>query len=202
MKGFSPSNVMRRAGLGTSRRIRAKGYTDNVVDLMSAKLRRLPATTQAVLKRLACLGSSAPIATLALVQRKSEDALHASLSVAVRARLLLRQQGSYRFPHDRVREAAYALIPKRERGATHLTIGRLARRAHPAEGYRGEHVRDRRPIQSRGRTDQLREGARAARRAEPHCGPACQVLDGLASALTTSSAGAALLAGDAWDAAP
>ena len=33
------------------KRIRAKGYTDNVVDLMLGKLRRLPATTHAVLKR-------------------------------------------------------------------------------------------------------------------------------------------------------
>ena len=58
------------------KRIRAKGYTDNVADLMLGKLRRLPAATRAVLKRLACLGSSAPIATLALIQSGSEDALH------------------------------------------------------------------------------------------------------------------------------
>ena len=61
------------------RRIRAKGYTDNVADLMLGKLRRLPAATRAVLKRLACLGASAPIATLALVQGGTEDALHTAL---------------------------------------------------------------------------------------------------------------------------
>jgi hypothetical protein len=48
-------------------RIRAKGYTDNVVDLMVGKLKRLSATTQAALKQLACLGNVAEIATLALV---------------------------------------------------------------------------------------------------------------------------------------
>ena len=48
------------------RRIHAKGYTDNVVDLMLGKLSRLPAATRAVLQRLACLGNSATIATLAL----------------------------------------------------------------------------------------------------------------------------------------
>jgi serine/threonine protein kinase len=36
-------------------RIRAKSYTDNVVDLMAGKLKRLSATTQEALKLLACL---------------------------------------------------------------------------------------------------------------------------------------------------
>ena len=113
-------------------RIRAKGYTDNVADLMLGKLRRLPAATRAVLKRLACLGSSAPIATLTLIQSMSEDALQATLEAAVRSRLLLRQEGAYRFLHDRVQEAAYALIPEGERAAAHLVIGRrLAAHTRP-----------------------------------------------------------------------
>ena len=41
--------------------IRAKGYTDNVVDLMVAKLNRLPAATQKALQQLACIGNSAEI---------------------------------------------------------------------------------------------------------------------------------------------
>src|SRR6202011_1679373 len=45
-------------------RIRAKGYTDNVVDLMVGKLKRLPDTTQERLKQLACLGNAADLATL------------------------------------------------------------------------------------------------------------------------------------------
>ena len=46
-------------------RIRAKGYTDNVVDLMVGKLKRLSASTQEALKQLACLGNVAEVATLA-----------------------------------------------------------------------------------------------------------------------------------------
>jgi predicted ATPase len=33
--------------------------------------------------------------------------------------------GAYAFIHDRVREAAYALIPESERAMAHLRIGRL-----------------------------------------------------------------------------
>ena len=42
-RGCSRSTRTRRPGTGTSTAIRAKGFTDNVVDLMAAKLSRLPA---------------------------------------------------------------------------------------------------------------------------------------------------------------
>jgi PAS domain S-box-containing protein len=106
-------------------RIRAKGYTDNVVDLMIGKLKRLPDTTQETVQQLACLGNVAEIATLALVHGKSEGEIHTALWEAARTGLIFRQDGSYLFLHDRVQEAAYALIPEGERAVTHLAIGRL-----------------------------------------------------------------------------
>src|SRR3989475_9657254 len=48
-------------------RIHAKGYTDNVADLMAGKLTRLPAETQRALQQLACLGNTAETATLSIV---------------------------------------------------------------------------------------------------------------------------------------
>ncbi|HUB14633.1 MAG TPA: ATP-binding protein [Acetobacteraceae bacterium] len=105
-------------------RIRAKGYTENVVELMLGKLSRLPNATQAALKQLACLGNVAKIATLGMVYQGSEQALHAVLWEAVQAGLIFREDGTYTFLHDRVQEAAYALIPESERAAGHLTIGR------------------------------------------------------------------------------
>ena len=105
-------------------RIRAKGYSDNVVDLMVGKLRRLRDTTQAALREIACLGNVAEIAMLRVVFGQSEDEIHAILLEAVHNGLILRLDGSYAFSHDRVQEGAYALIPQRERAATHLRIGR------------------------------------------------------------------------------
>ena len=58
-------------------RIRAKGYTDNVADLMLGKLRRLPAATQLALSLLACLGNRATVGTLTMVRGESEEAVHA-----------------------------------------------------------------------------------------------------------------------------
>ncbi|MGF6935584.1 PAS domain S-box-containing protein [Paraburkholderia sp. UCT70] len=106
-------------------RIHAKGYTDNVVDLMVGKLARLPADTQLALQQLACLGNVAAIAMLSIVLGTSRKQAHASLWPAVRQELVERLEGSYRFIHDRVQEAAYTLIPEALRAKVHLQIGRL-----------------------------------------------------------------------------
>jgi PAS domain S-box-containing protein len=106
-------------------RIRAKSYTDNVVDLMAGKLRRLSATTQEALKQLACLGNVAEIATLTLVHRETEEAMHAALWEAVHAGLVFREHNAYKFLHDRIQQAAYTLIPEGHRAEVHLRIGRL-----------------------------------------------------------------------------
>ena len=106
-------------------RIRAKGYTDNVVDLMAEKLERLSVPAREALKLLACLGNVADVATLTLVYKETEEAMEAALWEAARGGLVLREQGRYAFLHDRVQEAAYALIPEGERAAAHLRIGRM-----------------------------------------------------------------------------
>ncbi|HMJ42441.1 MAG TPA: serine/threonine-protein kinase PknK, partial [Pseudolabrys sp.] len=104
-------------------RIRAKSYTDNVVDLMAEKLKRLTSTTQEALKQLACLGNVVPIATLALVHGTTEEAMHAALWEAVRADLVVHQARAYKFLHDRIQQAAYSLIPDEQRADVHLRIG-------------------------------------------------------------------------------
>ncbi|HEY8017672.1 MAG TPA: AAA family ATPase, partial [Dongiaceae bacterium] len=114
-------------------RIRAKGFTDNVVDLMAAKLGRLPPATRRALGHLACLGNAAEMAALALVHGGSEEGMHAALWEAVRAGLVHRSDRGYAFLHDRIQEAAYALIPEGERVTAHLRIGRLLAARTPPE---------------------------------------------------------------------
>ncbi|MGF6724559.1 putative ATPase/signal transduction histidine kinase/GAF domain-containing protein [Paraburkholderia sp. GAS41] len=115
-------------------RIRAKGFTENVADLMAAKLGRLPDTTRIALGQLACLGNIAEIATVTLVNGEPEQKTHEKLWEAVRAGLVFRRENAYAFVHDRIQEAAYALIPPSERAAVHLQIGRLlAERTAPGD---------------------------------------------------------------------
>src|SRR5712672_1493885 len=106
-------------------RIRAKSYADNVVDLTAGKLKRLSATPQEALKKLACLGNVVPTATLALVHGETEEVMHAALWEAVHAGLVVHQDNAYRFLHDRIQQAAYSLIPEAQRAEVHLRIGRV-----------------------------------------------------------------------------
>jgi len=113
-------------------RIHAKGYTDNVVDLLVGKLSRLPVDTQKALRQLACIGNSAEFALLTMVYKDSNEDVHRDVWEAVRTGLVFRSEGAYWFLHDRVQEAAYSLIPEGARGAAHLRIGRLLASGTPA----------------------------------------------------------------------
>jgi predicted ATPase/signal transduction histidine kinase len=115
-------------------RIRDKGYTGNVVDLMVGKLNRLSVSSLDALKLCACLGNLADIATLTAVYGTREADIRAALAEVVIAGILLRRDNVYAFVHDRLREAAYAIIQQDERTLTHLRIGRaLALRRDAAE---------------------------------------------------------------------
>lgn len=105
-------------------RIRAKGITDNVAELLSAKLGRLPPATREALGQLACLGHTAHARTLALLRGAAEQQLHATLADAVEAGFIVASDGCFAFTHDRVQEAAYARLPSAERAALHLQIAR------------------------------------------------------------------------------
>jgi PAS domain S-box-containing protein len=180
-------------------RIHAKGYTDNVVDLMVGKLTRLPADTQNALQLLACLGNSAEVTTLSIVLERYEEQLHTALWPAVQQELIERLTDAYRFAHDRVQEAAYSLIPKELRDKTHLRIGRRLVARIPAE-KREEGIfdvvnqldRGAALITSRHEREQVAELNLLA-------GKRAKASTAYASALTYLVTGAALLPGDSWE---
>jgi hypothetical protein len=106
-------------------RIRAKSYTDNVVDLVAGKLKRFAVITQEALKQFACLGNVADVATLIQVHGQTEEALDTALWESVHAGLVVREDNAYKFLHDRIQQAAYTLIPEEQRSEVHLRIGRV-----------------------------------------------------------------------------
>jgi PAS domain S-box-containing protein len=180
-------------------RIQAKGYTDNVVDLMVGKLHRLPVGTQKALQQLACMGNSAEFALLAMIDQDSKGGMHGDLWQAVQAGLVFRSDGSYRFLHDRVQEAAYSLIPEELRPEAHLRIGRLLAAHTPPE--KREEVIFEIVNQLNHGVDLITSGDERERLAELNllAGQRARASAAYASALTYLTAGAALLPEDAWE---
>jgi predicted ATPase/two-component sensor histidine kinase len=102
--------------------IRARSPTSAVVDLVGYRLSRLPEKTQNVLASLAFLGASADVGTLEVVSGVEAAELDVCLHDVMRDGLVVRLDGGYAFVHDRVQEAAYALIPAEERSARHVVL--------------------------------------------------------------------------------
>jgi PAS domain S-box-containing protein len=106
-------------------RINAKGYTENVIDLMISKLTRLPVETQGILQKFACIGNTSTLDLLAMACESTRDEVRTEISYAVQTGLVLCRGNTYRFLHDRVQEAAYLLIAEDARAGMHLRIARL-----------------------------------------------------------------------------
>ncbi|HTP29746.1 MAG TPA: ATP-binding protein, partial [Anaeromyxobacteraceae bacterium] len=121
--------------------IQVRQHADSVVKLMAAKFRQLPEPTQRVLRLAGCLGHGLDLETLALLSGQSLKETEEDLSEAIERGIVRRGVGgTLRFVHDRVQEAAYALIPPNDRARVHLQIGRLLA-AHEG-GALGERVFD------------------------------------------------------------
>jgi len=180
-------------------RIHAKNYTDNVVDLLAGKLSRLLVETQQTLQQMAYLGNTAEMTMLSIVLQITEEQIHAALWPAVRQELVERLEGSYKFVHDRVQEAAYSLTPETLRAEVHLRIGRLLAAQTPPEKREGaifeivnQMNRGAALITSCHEREQLAELNLIA-------GKRAKASTAYASALTYLDLGATLLAEDGWE---
>ncbi|HVK67058.1 MAG TPA: AAA family ATPase [Polyangium sp.] len=106
--------------------IEAREVTDNVVDLIVGNLALLADDTQHVLRLAACIGHSFTLQTLSTIDALSPDGTADALLPAIREGLVVQEASDrYRFLHNRVQQAAYAMIDEADRASTHLRIGRL-----------------------------------------------------------------------------
>ncbi|MEG4026081.1 ATP-binding sensor histidine kinase [Microcoleus sp. S13C4] len=121
--------------------IESVGITDNVIELMLGKLKKLPVATQQVLRLAACVGNSFDLNTLSIINEKSWGATFQELLPAIQEGLILTTSElgateleiinsdlvitTYKFLHDRVQQSGYALIDSKLQTAIHLQIGRL-----------------------------------------------------------------------------
>lgn len=125
-EGALALDVARHAWSWDLSRIRAMDVTDNVLDLVIARVARLSAEAQESLRLAAFLGDRFQLADVATIRGISSTQAGRELYEALAEGLLLRLDGTtYRFLHDRVQQAAYALVPEGGRAEVHLRIARL-----------------------------------------------------------------------------
>jgi predicted ATPase/class 3 adenylate cyclase len=134
--------------------------SDNVVELVLGNLRRLDPATRQALQLAACIGNTFDLRTLAIIAEGSMDDTGAALLPALQRYMVIPlhddyrlvgaaagagQDGSlnpnYRFQHDRVQQAAYALIDAELKAAVHLSVGELILH-HASEAERDERLID------------------------------------------------------------
>ncbi|OHC62845.1 MAG: hypothetical protein A2045_07955 [Rhodocyclales bacterium GWA2_65_20] len=109
--------------------IDAADLGDDVAALMAQRLRRLSAPVQRALQIAACIGNRFAAGVVAAVAACGGDEMAATLADAVREGVIaaLRDRGDediFRFSHDRIQQAAYAMLTADERTALHLAAGR------------------------------------------------------------------------------
>src|SRR5262249_10197495 len=121
-------------------RIESMAITDNVVDLVISRLRRLPTETQHALSVAAFVGNEFNQRIPAMAAGSDARSFGALLRPAVQEGFLVplgedypwmnhveggSPEARFRFVHDRAQQAAYALVPAAECAARHLQLGRL-----------------------------------------------------------------------------
>jgi histidine kinase len=121
-------------------KIQESHITDNVIDLVTETLKGLDSETQKLCALAACIGNQFDLSTLALVNEKdikeTADQLWQAITEGVITPLTsnykvishnpkLAEKVSYKFLHDRVQQAAYAILSDTEKERAHLNIGKL-----------------------------------------------------------------------------
>jgi predicted ATPase/signal transduction histidine kinase len=135
--------------------IQELSLSENVVEFITIQLKKLPQVTQETLQLAACIGNQFDLGMLAIVNNKSQEETASNLWKALQEGLIIptnevykffkadddlllatqeninkiaindSQLPTYKFLHDRVQQAAYSLIPEKEKTITHFNIGQL-----------------------------------------------------------------------------
>ncbi len=123
--------------------IRSMYITDNVVDLMAARIAHLPETTIHDLELASCIGVEFPVESLQILHSRIFGEETISLEIALKEGLILEVPdglasswsgapgGYFKFAHEGLRKALYERLTAEARKKIHLAIARLMEESIP-----------------------------------------------------------------------
>ncbi len=120
--------------------IKQLNITDNVVEILLHKLKKLPPSTQTILSMAACIGDKFDLNIVSIITDRAIIDSYQELMPAIREELILSNSSleitkediltakpiimNFKFLHDRVQQAAYALLDEAMVETIHYNIGR------------------------------------------------------------------------------
>ncbi|QZA80116.1 trifunctional serine/threonine-protein kinase/ATP-binding protein/hybrid sensor histidine kinase/response regulator [Deefgea piscis] len=120
----------RRWWVWSKSRALALTHTENVIDLMVRRIRRLPPETRNILNIAASIGNRFDLATLSMIGEFDQATILTMLAPALQEEIVLpitdgKDKHEFKFLHDRVQQGAYVLESDEYTNELHLRIGRL-----------------------------------------------------------------------------
>lgn len=163
-KSWLRFNLSTNAWQWDIKHIKRQKISENVVDLMANKIQTLSTATQRILQLAACIGNQFSLDMLSVTSGQSWSETARDLWEALQVGLILPVGNSYqilqvfepeeleklgktpgqvcyKFMHDRVQQAAYAMIPDKQKERVHLAMGRLLLQGS-SEAQRQERIFD------------------------------------------------------------
>ncbi len=120
--------------------IEARAVTEDVVDFVASEIRRMPAASGRAVATAACIGDAFDLETLAVALGTERGDAMESLRLALGSELIvpaaeqtaiasdMRRESArvtFRFAHDRIRQAARSLTGEAEAARIHAAVGRF-----------------------------------------------------------------------------
>ncbi|SEK97129.1 PAS domain S-box-containing protein [Kosakonia sacchari] len=105
--------------------IHARYYSENVISLVLQQLEQMPDETRTLLAHLACLGSAGGVLLASRILERAPGEIRLHLHPAVSVQLITLNADEYAFTHERIYQAASALLPSSVCCQLHLRAASL-----------------------------------------------------------------------------
>lgn len=112
-------------------KIQEKKISDNIVELIIDKFKKLTAHSQRTIQFGSCIGNQFTLTVLSNICNQNDEKIQSALLELTKEGFLIKRGGQeseqifYQFVHDRIQQAAYLMVSDEEKIVIHLNIARL-----------------------------------------------------------------------------